>query len=146
VRSLGPLFAVPLKRKGFMIRLMTIIALLLFDVSSSCAATPKLDVRTTCRRSQPLAGGDEQTAYQGCIRDEAAAQKELAKTWSTFRSSAQAICVQETKIGGAPSYVEVLTCLQLDKQAGESAIENKKSPQMPSAPLGISGNARQPKK
>jgi hypothetical protein len=49
---------------------------------------------------------------EGCIRDEAEVQEELAKTWSTFRSSAQAICVQETKIGGAPSYVEVLTCLR----------------------------------
>ncbi len=97
-----PLFAAPLKREGFMVRLMTIIALLLFDVSSSCAAPPELDVRITCRRSQPLAGGDEQTAYQGCIRDEAAAEKELAKAWSTFRSSAQPICVQETKIGGVP--------------------------------------------
>jgi hypothetical protein len=54
--------------------------------------------------------------------------------------------VQETKIGGAPSYVEVLTCLQLDKEAGESAIENKKSLQMPSAQSGTSGKPRQPKK
>ena len=103
-----------------MIRFATIIALLLFEVSPSFAAPPKLDVRTTCRRSQPLTGRDQQTAYQGCMRDEADAQKDLIKTWSTFKPSAQAICVQETKIGGAPSYVEVLTCLQLDKEAGES--------------------------
>jgi hypothetical protein len=131
---------------AIMIRFVTIIALLLLQVSSSFAAPPKLDVRATCRRSQPLTGGDEQTAYQGCIRDEADAQKELAKTWSTFKPSAQAICVQETKIGGAPSYVEVLTCLQLDKQAGESAIENRKSLQLPSAPSETSGNSRKPRK
>jgi hypothetical protein len=80
------------------------------------------------------------------MRDEADAQKDLIKTWSTFKPSAQAICVQETKIGGAPSYVEALTCLQLDKEAGESAIENKKSLQMPSAQSGTSGKPRQPKK
>ena len=129
-----------------MIRFATIIALLLFEVSPSFAAPPKLDVRTTCRRSQPLTGRDQQTAYQGCMRDEADAQKDLIKTWSTFKPSAQAICVQETKIGGAPSYVEVLTCLQLDKEAGESAIENKKSLQTPSAQSGTSGKPRQPKK
>jgi hypothetical protein len=130
-----------------MIRFATIIALLLFEVSSSFAASPpKLDVRATCRRSQPLTGGDEQTAYQGCLRDETDAQKELVKTWSTFKSSAQAICVQETQIGGAPSYVEVLTCLQLDKQASEAAIENEKSLQMPSAQSGTSRNPPLPKK
>jgi hypothetical protein len=127
-------------------RVSMMIALLLFEVSSSYAAPPKLDVRTTCRRAQPLTGGDEQTAYQGCVRDEADAHKELVKTWSTFKSSAQAMCVQETKIGGAPSYVEVLTCLQLGKQAGESAIENKKSLQMPSKQSGTSRNPRQPRK
>ncbi|MBV9136458.1 MAG: hypothetical protein JO357_05325, partial [Hyphomicrobiales bacterium] len=46
-------------------------------------------------------------------------------------------CTKETNIGGAPSYVELLTCLQLDKQALEARIENKKLlnvPQTPSEP------------
>jgi hypothetical protein len=129
-----------------MIRLLAIIALLLLDVSSSCAAPPKLDVRTTCRRTQPLSGGGEQSAYQGCMRDEADAQRELAKTWSTFTPSSQAICVQETKIGGAPSYVEVLTCLQLDKQARQSAIENNKKLLPTPSQSETSGNPRQQRK
>jgi hypothetical protein len=39
-----------------------------------------------------------------------------------------------TNIGGAPSYVEVLTCLQLNKQALEAQIENKKQLNMPQTP------------
>jgi hypothetical protein len=42
--------------------------------------------------------------------------------------------VQETQIGGAPSYVELLTCLQLDKQAADAARENSKALNMPNAP------------
>jgi len=33
----------------------------------------------------------------------------------------------ETKIGGAPSYVELLTCLQLDQQGAAASLENKKA-------------------
>jgi hypothetical protein len=85
---------------------------------------PQLDVKATCRRAQPLSGG-QGDAYQGCLNDETAAQKELVRLWSTFKAGSQVTCAQETKIGGAPSYVELLTCLQLDQQAAEAARENK---------------------
>jgi hypothetical protein len=120
-----------------MIRCAAIIALLLFGTGAALAGSPpKLDVQATCRRAQPLSGA-EKSAYQGCMNDETDAQKELVKTWSSFKGGAQATCVQETKIGGAPSYVELLTCLQLDKQAAEASRENKKQLNMPaSAPSG----------
>jgi hypothetical protein len=85
---------------------------------------PELDVKATCRRAQPLSQG-QGDAYQGCLNDETAAQKELARLWSTFKASSQRTCTEETKIGGAPSYVELLTCLQLDQQAEEAAKANK---------------------
>ncbi|SDR63110.1 hypothetical protein SAMN05444161_0774 [Rhizobiales bacterium GAS191] len=116
-----------------MIRFAAIIALLLFDTGAALAGSPpKLDVQATCRRAQPLSGA-EKSAYQGCLNDETEAQKELIKTWSSFKAGPQSTCVQETKIGGAPSYVELLTCLQLDKQAAEASRENKKQLQMPAS-------------
>jgi hypothetical protein len=98
-------------------------------------ALPKLDIKATCRRAQPLSG--QQSAYQGCINDETDAQRELSRTWFDFKPGPRSTCTQETNIGGAPSYVELLTCLQLDKQAVEAQIENKKQlnvPQTPSEP------------
>ncbi len=67
------------------------------------------------------------------MNDETEAQKELVKIWGTFKTGAQTTCVQETKIGGAPSYVELITCLQLDKQAAEASRENRKALKMPSS-------------
>jgi hypothetical protein len=67
-----------------------------------------------------------------CMNDELAAQQELTKKWSTFKAGPQAVCTQETTIGGAPSYVELITCLELDQQAGQAAIENKKGLNTPS--------------
>jgi hypothetical protein len=111
----------------------------------AASSVPKLDVQATCRRAQPLSTG-EKSAYQSCLDDELQAQKDLAKTWSTFKSGARSVCLQETKIGGAPSYVELLTCLELDKQAAEAAIENRKALKMPSGQSGTSGGASKPKK
>ncbi|MFI5015628.1 MAG: hypothetical protein ACHQAY_25105 [Hyphomicrobiales bacterium] len=115
-----------------MIRLAAVIAFTLFETAAAFAAPPKLDVQATCRRAQPLSSG-EKSAYQGCINDETEAQKEVIKTWASFKAGAQATCLQETKIGGAPSYVELLTCLQLDKQATEASRENQKALKMPAA-------------
>ncbi len=95
-------------------------------------ALPKLDVKATCRRAQPLSG--LQTSYQGCLNDETDAQRELSRTWFDFKPGPRSTCTRVTNIGGAPSYVEVLTCLQLDKQAGEASIENKKQLNMPQTP------------
>jgi hypothetical protein len=100
----------------------------------AASSVPKLDVRATCRRAQPLSAGGERSARDSSLNDEMAAQKELITKWSTFKSGAQSVCLQETKIGGGPSYVELITCLELDKQASEAAIENRKALQTPKSP------------
>jgi len=89
------------------------------------SAIPKLDIKATCRRAQPLSIG-ERSAYQSCYDDEVRAQKELSHKWFTFRAAARKTCADETRIGGAPSYVELITCLELDQQAAQAHIENSK--------------------
>ena len=49
---------------------------------------PKLDVKATCQRAEPLSGAAK-SAYQSCLSDEMDAQKELAKTWSSFKAGAR---------------------------------------------------------
>jgi hypothetical protein len=94
---------------------------------------PKFDVKATCRRAQPLSAGDK-GAFQSCIDDEVRAQKDLSRNWFSFRAASRATCAQETRIGGGPSFVELLTCLELDKQAIEAANENKKPLAVPKSP------------
>jgi hypothetical protein len=114
-----------------MIKFAAVLPLLLAQTALAIAAqAPVLDVKATCRRAQPLSGGDV-SAYQSCMNDELAAQKELTKKWSTFKSGPQAVCTQSTKNGGAPSYVELITCLELDQQAAQAAIENRKALNVP---------------
>jgi len=97
-----------------------ILALSMGAGAALAEVAPKLDVKATCQRAEPLSGA-EKSAYQSCLTDEMEAQKE------------RATCLQETKIGGAPSYVELITCLQLDKQAAEASRENHKQLDLPSS-------------
>jgi hypothetical protein len=101
-----------------------VTCLMLATNSASASSPPKLDVVSTCHRAVPLLGDGDNSPYQSCMRDETDARSELTKSWGTFKPSAQRICTLETRIGGAPSYVELLTCLQLDQQAQEASREN----------------------
>jgi hypothetical protein len=73
---------------------------------------PRFDLQATCRAAPALTPQDR-NPYEGCMRDEVAAEGQLRAIWSGASASTRRECVQETQIGGPPSYVDVLTCLQM---------------------------------
>jgi hypothetical protein len=75
-----------------------------FDIARSC----KLDVAAT-------AGLSVDQSVKSCINDEKKARQQLAAQWSKFSGSGKAECIPQESIGGTPSYVSLLTCLQLGK-------------------------------
>jgi hypothetical protein len=52
-----------------------------------------------------------------CMKDESAARDLLAKTWSEFAPADRARCIRISTMDRTASYVEVLTCLELDLAA-----------------------------
>jgi hypothetical protein len=54
-----------------------------------------------------------------CERDENNARAALEKEWSQFTPLDQADCTRLMTLGGSPSYVELLTCLEMAKGAKE---------------------------
>ena len=75
-----------------------------FDIAKSC----KLDVAATTG----LADGQP---VKSCVNDEQKAQQQLASQWSTFPAANRAQCSSMEAIGDTPSYVSLLTCLQMDQ-------------------------------
>jgi hypothetical protein len=73
-----------------------------FDIARSC----KLDVAAT-------AGLAVDQSIKSCMNDEQQAKRQLASQWSKFPAAGRASCTSEESIGGTPSYVSLLTCLQL---------------------------------
>jgi hypothetical protein len=73
-----------------------------FDIARSC----KLDVAAT-------AGLAVDQSIKSCMNDEQKAKRQLASQWSKFPAAGRASCISEESIGGTPSYVSLLSCLQL---------------------------------
>jgi hypothetical protein len=52
-----------------------------------------------------------------CIRAEQAAREEVAKRWGEFEDTDKAACISLARIGGNPTYTELLSCLELRRDA-----------------------------
>jgi hypothetical protein len=85
-------------------------------------AVPKFDIVRECQ----VEGGTKEME-QRCTEDETKARDQLDAEWIQFSSSAKRQCIGETSIDDTASYVEFLTCLQMERDA---RIENQaKTPQ-----------------
>jgi len=102
-----------------MFKFAAVCALVVVQTTLAQAAQPpKFDVKATCRQAQPLMGDQtDQGIYQSCVNEENGARSQLKSSWSTYKASTRKSCVDEAQIGGAPSYVDLLTCLQLYQDA-----------------------------
>jgi hypothetical protein len=94
---------------------------------------PRFDVRPTCRAAATLAGGgSEGRTVESCMAGEEEARKNLEKDWAKGPSAEHTQCIGTVKVGGSPSYVELLICLEMMRdsrkhQEEERAAKTRKS-------------------
>jgi hypothetical protein len=103
-----------------LIRMPALLPVLLLSSQIVLAAdpVPKFDTGPSCRSAGAAAiMATRDTA--ACERDENNARATLEKEWSQFTPSDQARCVGLVTLGGGPSYVELLTCLEMANQVKE---------------------------
>ena len=63
------------------------------------------------------------SSLRQCLADEKGApNNELEKQWTQFSPALRDRCVATTETGGNPSYVEVLVCLQIGRDADGKAL------------------------
>jgi hypothetical protein len=74
---------------------------------------PTFDTASGCRAALALMPG----SLEACMKDEQVARVTLASQWEKFVASDRATCTQNETTGGSPSYVELLTCLQIARDA-----------------------------
>ena len=86
-------------------------------------SVPKFDLERTCRgtTAADLPGRDSAS----CQQDEQDARGKLEKDWSQYSGAQRNQCDGLVTTGGAPSYVELLTCLEIAKQAKELPEDSK---------------------
>ena len=106
-----------------MVQVLAAVILLMLPASISGAQQlPHFDIEATCRAAHPL-GPEDHDPYQGCMKDETAARSELQRQWTRFEAGNRDLCAEETRVGGYPSYVEVLTCLQMFSGTPTTALK-----------------------
>jgi hypothetical protein len=74
---------------------------------------PVFDAAAGCRAAQ----SDMPANFEACMKDEQNARAQLGAEWDRFLASDRATCTQNEMDGGTPSYVELLTCLQMARDA-----------------------------
>lgn len=82
------------------------------QLSAARDAVPKFDIERSCR-SELSGGSSTGETMASCKADEERARGELSPRWSVFSRADKTVCIQETQIDGSPSYVELLTCLEM---------------------------------
>ena len=92
-------------------------------------SVPRFDVRPTCRSAINMMGSDPARSVEQCVAGEETARKDLEKNWSKFPAADRSQCVATTSVRGAPSYEELLTCLDMmrDNRALREQERTRKS-------------------
>jgi hypothetical protein len=73
---------------------------------------PKFDIVRECR----IEGGRSVDVAR-CSRDQAAALRQLQETWAQYAAADRKTCTTAATIGDFASYVELLSCLEMARDA-----------------------------
>jgi hypothetical protein len=84
---------------------------------------PELKYEKSCRAAMQAAAMPNRNE-DACLQDERAARQKLTEEWSQFTPAQRAHCVQLSNTGGSPSYVELLTCVEMSKAAANLPAAN----------------------
>jgi hypothetical protein len=76
-------------------------------------AVPQFNIAQECQSE-----ADTKATEQRCTADEMQARSKLQQEWTQFSAGNKLQCNEETSIDGTPSYVELLTCLEIERDVG----------------------------
>ena len=102
---------------------------------------PKLNVNPSCdaaARGAVTAGRNK----EACLADERTAEDALAQNWSKYNAADKTQCIGNVRTGGPPSYVELLSCLEIMRDSKE--IRSRDLLEEPLGPFGEDAVRRKP--
>jgi len=102
---------------------------------------PVLNVKPTCQGSEVAAVNPGQT-LDTCLQKEEAARDQLRKGWANFPARDRTECSGAATIG-PPSYVDLLTCLEMREDVRRPQIETTGSETTGSATTSGAASLRQ---
>ena len=88
---------------------------------------PKFDTSKSCRAAFSAYTGADKARYDTCLKEETDAGAQIGSTWAQWPARDRTHCAQLAALGGTPSYVEMLTCLQIARDTKTLPDSIKKS-------------------
>ena len=93
-----------------MLILLPIIILTSLHPTPIADAVPKFEIARECQFE-----GGLKDHLNRCVTDETQAREQLQTKWKQFTPSEKSVCTQEADTDGISSYVELLVCLQMER-------------------------------
>jgi hypothetical protein len=88
---------------------------------------PKFDTTKSCQGAFAAYTGADKARYEQCLNEEKAAGTQISSTWAQWPARDRTHCAQLAALGGTPSYVEMLTCLQIARDTKTLPTDIKRS-------------------
>ena len=119
------------------------LILALTTAAAAQSGVPTLNLSGTCR-ALDRKDFSIQIDPQRCLKSEDEARAKLVDDWAKYSAADRSLCTQTARMGGVESYVQLLTCLELQhvlaagpsKQAANRAAAG---PPMRTRPTGLPG-------
>jgi hypothetical protein len=90
---------------------------------------PTIDIQKTCKAAAVVtAGPSAQTDINICVSSEQKARDQLVKDWAQYAAADKTRCVQSGPRVYLPSYIEWLTCLEMETAVKKMRQEQKSQP------------------
>ena len=100
--------------------------IVLVAANTALADMPKFSINPTCKGT--TVNSPTAPPKDACKHDEEQARAMLQKQWSSFPLTDRQHCTRLTQLGGSPSYVELLTCLQIGAEAAKLPKQGMEAP------------------
>src|SRR5262245_27673537 len=104
---------------------------------------PRVDIRTTCQTSVDavvnLFGNSTAESFNGCMKQQNDAFEKIKQNWATYPATAKGHCVQTTVY--MPSYIEWLTCFEMEIDVTKMRTEDAKAARAQEATQGRGSRA-----
>jgi hypothetical protein len=101
---------------------------------------PQLNYEPSCRAAMHATTGTGSTRTENaCLSDEKAAKAKLGHEWGQFSATQKGHCIRLLNAGGSPSYVELLTCVEMGKAVKQ--LDARRHDKAKNAPAETTGQA-----
>jgi hypothetical protein len=98
----------------------------MYVLVATSGGVPRIDIESNCQATektiQDIFGDSTGITVGNCMRQENAAREDMLKDWASYTAADKAHCAQPK--GYNPSYVEWLTCFEMQRDVRQLRLEN----------------------